>query len=101
MPAVKIGRLGVSEDYKRKQCGSRVLDYLKVWFTQNNKTGCRFLIVDAYNRPDTLAFYQQNGFKFLGSKDEQEETRIMYFDLIPFANAALAADAASQRQAPH
>lgn len=102
MPAVKIGRLGISRDYKRRRCGSRILDYLKFWFTENNKTGCRFLIVDAYNKPDVLAFYQDNGFRFLGSKDENDDTRIMYFDLILFANAAAAihAPAPSPEQSP-
>jgi GNAT superfamily N-acetyltransferase len=88
MPAVKIGRLGVHSDCKRSGCGSRIMDYLKVWFTQQNKTGCRFLLVDAYNNEEVVAFYQKNGFKFLVGTDEKEETRIMYFDLIQFANRA-------------
>jgi GNAT superfamily N-acetyltransferase len=92
MPAVKIGRLGVVADAQRSKYGSKILDYLKVWFTQNNKTGCRFLLVDAYNKPHTLAFYERNGFKFLTGKDEKEDTRIMYFDLIPFANSSQIAD---------
>ena len=57
------------------------------------KTGCRFLVVDAYNNPRTLHFYEQNNFSFLHA-DEAEEcayynipteeaiaTRLMYFDL--------------------
>lgn len=64
------------------------MDYLKIWFTQGNKTGCRFLLVDAYNQKKTLDFYAKNGFKFLVSKDEKDKTRIMYFDLIQFTNRA-------------
>ncbi len=91
MPAVKIGRLGVSADAQRSKHGSKILDFIKVWFTAYNKTGCRFLLVDAYNKPRILTFYQKNGFDFLTSSDESEETRIMYFDLIKFSNAKTAA----------
>ena len=86
MPAVKIGRLGVMSGGQRAGCGSRILDFLKVFFTHKNKTGCRFLIVDAYNTPEVIAFYKKNGFNFLVSNDEKEETRIMYFDLISFVS---------------
>jgi GNAT superfamily N-acetyltransferase len=84
MPAVKIGRLGVSAECRGAGVGTIVLDYLKTWFTVGNKTGCRFLVVDAYNRPDSVNFYRRNGFEFLTSGDEREATRIMYFDLITF-----------------
>ena len=64
-------------------------------FRTNNRTGCRFLIVDAKNRPDTLHFYEKNEFQYL-IKDERLEakymgigvghlplnTRLMYFDLL-------------------
>lgn len=88
MPAVKIGRLGVQQDIKRSGVASRIMDYLKIWFTQGNKTGCRFLLVDAYNNPEVIAFYRKNGFDFLVGGTEKEVTRIMYFDLIQFANRA-------------
>ena len=53
-------------------------------FVCNNKTGCRFITVDAYNNPDTIDFYQRNEFDFLTPSDEQEDTRQMYYDLKPF-----------------
>lgn len=94
-PAVLIGRLGVSKDYRSRHIGSDVLEYIKYWFIDsNNKTGCRFVIVDAYNKPVTKAFYERNGFKTVFSSDEQEKnyrhiskdvplnTRLMYFDLM-------------------
>lgn len=84
MPAVKIGRLGVSADSQRCGYGAQILDYLKVWFTTGNKTGCRFLLVDAYNRANVIAFYRENDFEFLTDRDEEEDTRIMYFDLKRF-----------------
>ncbi|MBN1379679.1 MAG: GNAT family N-acetyltransferase [Gammaproteobacteria bacterium] len=84
LPATKIGRFGVSENCQRKNYGTLVMDFLKVWFTTENKTGCRFLIVDAYNIERAIRFYESNGFKFLTSEDKTDPTRIMYFDLITF-----------------
>jgi GNAT superfamily N-acetyltransferase len=62
--------------------GSEILDYIKSWFTDGNKTGCRFIIVDAYNNEKTIKFYKKNGFSFLLSSDELQETRLMFFDLM-------------------
>ena len=105
-PGILIGRIGVSKDFARQGVGSEVLDFIKEWFAdESNKSGCRFVIVDAVNTPDVLSFYQRNGFRFLFStelqenlytdppKDEEERherslsprhlnTRIMYFDLL-------------------
>lgn len=94
-PAVLIGRLGVSSDFRSKgvNVGSQILSFIKDWFLADNKTGCRFIVVDAYNNDRTLHFYERNGFKTL-YKTEQEErdfldqnpeesldTRFMFFDL--------------------
>ena len=80
-PAVKIGRLGVST--KQRGIGSEIIFFIKNWFTTENKTGCRFVLVDAYNRADVVKFYQEkNGFMFLTEKDTDKKTRLMYFDLI-------------------
>lgn len=84
LPAVKIGRLGVCREKRGGGIGRMVLDYMKAWFTTNNKTGCRFLLVDAYNKPETTSFYTKNGFDFLTESDKDGNTRIMYFDLITF-----------------
>ena len=94
-PAVMIGRLGVSSDFQSKHLGSDVLSFIKAWFVDPlNKTGCRFLLVDSYNKPQNLSFYERNGFNFLFSSEEQERefrgikperplnSRLMYFDLI-------------------
>ena len=94
-PAVLIGRLGVSRDFQDRHVGSEIIEFVKYWFIEpNNKTGCRFVLVDAYNTPSTIKFYEKNGFKMMFSSEEQEiqyrrlkpevllKTRIMYFDLI-------------------
>jgi len=82
LPAVKIGRLAVDKRFQSNGVGSAVLDFIKGWFTEGNKTGCRFIIVDALNNPDTIKFYSKNGFQFLTSKDETDNTRLMFFDLL-------------------
>jgi len=87
MPAAKIGRLGVCSELQGQHYGRMVLDFLKAWFTEGNKTGCRFLVVDAYNNEKSKGFYSKNGFRFLTSKDESEPTRIMYFDMIRFVRS--------------
>ena len=84
MPAVKVGRLGVASSRQKEGYGTQALDFLKLWFTRNNKTGCRFLLVDAYNTDKVLNFYGKNKFEFLTTEDKDTDTRLMYFDLIEF-----------------
>jgi GNAT superfamily N-acetyltransferase len=95
-PAVLIGRLGVSANYigKGMNIGSQIIDFIKDWFrSDDNKTGCRFIVVDAYNNEKTLHFYEKNGFKTLYKSEQEEcdffgiklgeplETRFMFYDL--------------------
>lgn len=95
-PAVLIGRLGVSSEFRGRglNIGSQILDFIKGWFrSEDNKTGCRFIVVDAYNNEKTLHFYEKNGFKPLYKSEREErdflelgcdeplETRFMFFDL--------------------
>ena len=74
--------------------GSQLIDFIKDWFSdENNKTGCRFLVVDAYNKCEVLHYYESNGFKFLHNSEQEEAeyykiqqdvhlyTRLMYYDL--------------------
>ena len=79
-PAVKLCRLGVDESAKGCQIGTTVLDYIKSMFVFENKTGCRFLTVDAYLR--AVPFYEKNGFRFMNAEDDDPHTRLMYFDLM-------------------
>lgn len=85
-PAVKVGRFAISRDCQSEGLGRQMMDYVKGYFLDNNKTGCRFITVDAYNNPRTLKFYKDNGFDFLTSKDEKHHNRLMYFDLIIYSN---------------
>ncbi len=78
-PAVKIGRLAVSEEYKGMNIGRMILLQIKIMFARMNRSGCRFLTVDAYQ--DAVPFYEKCGFHTLSSKDVDDPTRAMYFDL--------------------
>jgi len=93
-PAVLIGRLGVNVKYRHLGIGTQILNFIKSWFIDDqNKTSCRFLVVDAYNNKALLDFYEYNGFEFLFSSESQEagnlgyspnailKTRLMFFDL--------------------
>lgn len=74
-PAVLIGRLGVNKKYQGKNffIGQQIINYIMFWFTEDdNKTGCRFLVVDAYNKEKVLKFYECNKFKFLYADEETE-----------------------------
>ena len=56
------------------------------------------MVVDAYNKPETINFYQKNGFRFLYQDESLEKeafrvdsnqslnTRMMYLDLIDFVS---------------
>lgn len=92
-PAVKIGRLGVNIKFKGQGIGTQAMDFIKGWFCNKNKTGCRFLLVDAYNEPPVLNYYSGNGFLFLLEEEDEIQkdkagnskplrTRLMFFDLI-------------------
>ena len=55
-----------------------------------NKTGCRFLTVDAYAA--AVPFYEKNGFIPLNNEDVDSATRLLYFDLndiVKYIRAAL------------
>ena len=100
-PAVLVGQLAVSDLFSGHHVGDELLDFIKSWFIDPlNKTGCRYVIVDAVNHSKVFEYYQRNGVKFLFSSDEEEwtflhnkglepttpiepmKTRLMYFDLI-------------------
>ena len=80
-PAVKIGRLGVKEEYQGKKFGTALLNMTKDFFLTKNRTGCRFITVDAYNEENIKKFYDKNGFQFLSDEDKGKDTRIMFYDL--------------------
>lgn len=81
-PAVKIGRLGVLNQFRGKNIGTSLLNMVKYMFLNKNRTGCRYLTVDA--NKDALPFYYKNEFKPLWEKDQDSEQRVLYYDLKTF-----------------
>ena len=92
-PAVLVGQLAVFDSFAGKHIGDEILSFIKGWFIDPlNKTGCRYIIVDASNHQKVIDFYQRNGFKFifeniadeieymkLDLEPEYKRTRLMYF----------------------
>lgn len=78
-PAVKICRLGIDLTAKGYGVGSEILDFIKDYFIENNKTGCRFITVDAYI--NAVPFYMKNHFMPLLTSDTDEHTRLLFYDL--------------------
>lgn len=81
-PAVKIGRLAVSEEFSGCGLGTFIVDNIKYAFANVKRLGCRFITVDALN--SAVAFYEKNGFQFFTEQDKGEDTRLMFFDLKNF-----------------
>ena len=91
-PAVKLCRFAVDSAFSHKGLGSRLLNLIKYFFFEDNKSGCRYITIDA--RYDAVDFYEKNGFKRLyeempHSKDvdapdsaNNDQTVLMYYDLI-------------------
>ena len=67
------------DDFVGKENSSFLLDFIKSYFLDENKTGCRFVTVDAYI--DAVPFYEQNDFQHLKGHDEDRVTRLLFFDL--------------------
>jgi hypothetical protein len=94
-PAVLLGRLGVDIRFSGFKLGKQIVEFVAQWFAgSENKSGCRHLIVDAYNEDWLLNFYDGCGLKPIFGSEEQErryrqieddkplETRLLYRDLI-------------------
>ncbi len=96
-PAVLIGRLGVNIEYQNAQyrIGAQIMNFIKDWFrSSDNKTGCRFILVDAVNNEHTIRFYERNDFQPLFPRIHDEKnfynipesenlrTRMYYYDLL-------------------
>jgi hypothetical protein len=96
LPAVKIARLGVQNEYKSQGAGTALLNMTKRLFLTDNRTGCRFLTVDAYVTHEAIGFYKKNLFAFLTAEEktrceemlnrpsdqgERNTTVVMYYDL--------------------
>jgi len=100
-PAMLIGRLGVSMDFNGQGVGSQLINFIKDYSLIQFPRFVRYLLVDAYNEPAVVGFYQKNDFTPVFSTEEQEkesyrqhpsdplQTRYMFFDMIQWRNKLL------------
>lgn len=80
-PSIKIGRFAVSTLYRGQHIGSDLMAMIKVMMNENqNYSAFRFITVDAYL--SAIPFYQKNGFAQLTQKEEDDHTRLMFFDML-------------------
>ena len=97
-PAILIGRLGVSTNFSGQSAGSQLIDIIKNLCIANFSDFVRYLLVDAYNEPAVIGFYQKNKFTEVFSTEEQEkesyrqppseslQTRYMFYDMMQWRN---------------
>jgi len=73
-PAVKIGRFGIALPLQGHGLGGLFLAMLKKLMCESNRTGCRFITVDAWrNRRaevDVTPFYKKHGFAILPCREK-------------------------------
>ena len=82
-------------DWKEGKLTCDFVNDLSLVIEEDNKTGCRFLVVDAYNQEKVLKFYERNHFKYLYVNEREERvalhipeneeelyTRLMFLDLM-------------------
>lgn len=70
-PAVKIGRLGVRKEFQKMHFGETILAALRDFFVTNNRTGCRYMTVDAYET--VVGFYENNHFQILAEEEGRKK----------------------------
>ena len=93
-PALLIGRLGVGTEFSGQGVGSQLIEAIRNFCLIHFPGHVRYLLVDAYNEPAVIGFYQKNDFTTVFSSEEQEkqtyrqspteplQTRYMFFDMI-------------------
>jgi len=85
LPALKIGRLCVSDEYLGRGIGTLMIEFVLVLAQRISKEiGLRFITTDAKRNPeprkDSVHFYKRLGFEIL--KQREKGTIPMYKDLI-------------------
>jgi len=97
-PGILIGRLGIAKEFNGQGLGTQLIEIIKTYCLINFSEFVRFILVDAYNEPAVLNFYQKNEFITVFSTEEQEkesyrqplseklQTRYMFYDMIHWRN---------------
>lgn len=84
IPALKIGRLGISVTRQQQGIGKALVRYavgVASRLNSDSRVGCRFLTVDAY--PQSIEFYR--GIGFVESQHKlyrKKKNPAMYFDIL-------------------
>jgi len=93
-PGILIGRLGVATEFNGQGAGTQLIAEIRHFCLEQFQYFVRFLLVDAYNDPAVIEFYQKNKFTPVFSTEEQEKetyqqtpeetlrTRYMFYDMI-------------------
>ncbi len=85
LPALKIGRMAVHDDYQKRGVGSFMIMFaINLANRIGKNSGCRFIVVDSKrnrNEPDKdpMHFYKKKGFRVL--REREKGTTAMYLDL--------------------
>lgn len=79
-PALKIGRLAVTNSAKHSGMGRTIIAFIQGWFFTKPISGCRFLTVDALRSVEE--FYVKCDFSRLATPVRNNKTVPMYFDLM-------------------
>lgn len=80
-PAIKIGRFAVSTNHRGLSIGTKLMSLIKDMLdSDSNYSAFRFITVDAYL--SAVNFYEKNGFVKLTQKEENDHTRLMFFDML-------------------
>lgn len=85
LPAVKIARWLVDNDYRGFGVGRALFNYVLAIIMDElvPRVGCRFIIADA--KKDAIEVYEKIGFSFLDTEtNRQKEEPIMFLDLYKF-----------------
>ena len=79
IPAIKITRLCVFDDFCSKGVGTLLMTFANILaVVQQKKVGCRALIVDS--KPEAIDFYKRFSFVEI-NKEENSETMFMVSDI--------------------
>ena len=79
-PAVKVGRLAVCNEAQGTGLGREILAFVKAWYYNNPRAGCRFITVDALRSAED--FYGKCRFRTLAEAKPDDETVLMYYDMM-------------------
>jgi ribosomal protein S18 acetylase RimI-like enzyme len=85
-PAVKIERFAILEALRNNGFGSILMQMIKEFFVCENRTGCRFIMVESL--PAAVEFYKKNKFETLIDENinpdeiDPDDPVDMYFNLL-------------------